>query len=98
MESMGLIMGLVLAFGVLLFIVVAVVSAIQSDRRRQQASEGGYADGDGGSDYDPREDAPAESQGGGSWWDAISDWFSSGDAGDAGGADGGGGDGGGGGD
>jgi hypothetical protein len=95
MESLWLIVGLVAVVGVLL-LVVALLSAIQVNRRRQEASDGDSVAGDGG-DYTVREDAPAESQGGGSWWDAISDWFSSGDAGDAGGADGGG-DGGGGGD
>jgi hypothetical protein len=95
MESLWLIVGLVAVIGVLL-LVVALLSAIQVNRRRQEASGGGSVAGDGDGDYTVREDAPAESQGGGSWWDAISDWFSSGDAGDAGG-DGGGGDGGGGG-
>jgi len=98
METKWLVAGIVLLLGVVVVVVIALSSASSPSRRRQKASEGGYADGDGGSDYDPREDAPAESHGGGSWWDAISDWFSSGDAGDAGGADGGGGDGGGGGD
>ncbi len=95
MESLWLIVGLVAVIGVLL-LVVALLSAIQVNRRRQEASDGGSVAG--GGDYTVREDAPAESQGGGSWWDAISDWFSSGDAGDAGGADGGGDGGGGGGD
>jgi hypothetical protein len=97
MESLWLIVGLVAVIGVLL-LVVALLSAIQVNRRRQEASNGDSVAGDGGGDYAVREDAPAESQGGGSWWDAISDWFSSGDAGDAGGADGGGDGGGGGGD
>ncbi len=79
MESLWLIVGLVAVIGVLLLL-VALLSAIQVNRRRQEASDGDSVAGDGG----------------GSWWDAISDWFSSGDAGDAGG-DGGGGDGGGGG-
>jgi hypothetical protein len=78
--------------------VIALSAASSPSRRRQEVSDSGSVAGDGGGDYTVREDAPAESQGGGSWWDAISDWFSSGDAGDAGGADGGGGDGGGGGD
>jgi len=85
----------VLLLGVVVVVVIALSAASSPSRRRQEASDGGSVAGDGGGDYNVREDAPAESQGGGSWWDAISDWFSSGDAGDAGG-DGGGGDGGGG--
>ena len=96
MEMKWLTAGVVLLLGVVVVVVIALSAASSPSRRRQEASDGGSVAG--GGDYTVREDAPAESQGGGSWWDAISDWFSSGDAGDAGGADGGGGDGGGGGD
>ena len=92
MEMKWLVAGVVLLLGVVVVVVIALSSASSPSRRRQEASDGGSVAGDGGGDYTVREDAPAESQGGGSWWDAISDWFSSGDAGDAGGADGGGGD------
>jgi hypothetical protein len=46
MESLWLIVGLVAVIGVLL-LVVALLSAIQVNRRRQEASDGGSVAGDG---------------------------------------------------
>jgi hypothetical protein len=95
MESVWVAIGIAVGvFALILFLIVAIGTAQQAKHRERSSSGDGFVVS-WSDDGAPSKDAKG-SEGGGSWWDAISDWFSSGDAGDAGG-DGGGGDGGGGG-
>ena len=97
MESVWVTIGIgVGVFALILFLIVAIDAAQQAKQRERISSEDGFV-ASWGDDGAPKKDAEG-SEGSGSWWDAISDWFSGGDSGDAGGADGGGDGGGGGGD